>query len=1091
MCKTIILFFLFLILIINKIGYAKIPDEEYIKEELRQIQNNKNIHDKEIFIKVLMSTMNSINEFKLSQKKIYEYNKEINNFPNLIYKLHREISQESENIKDDFISDSNLNQYLLKINANLVYLDNKLQNEIARNLNNYISNIYQQQLETFKKLNHIEQKLQSFLPYTKLDRIRYNELRAKQAALKLKIEELSLAQLNNNNLQELSRLRIELLRTRYDNVNRKLQLLRNNLNIITQKESETVNLHTEILIGQFGILPELINNQLKINRELSIQLKQQSNKMNLITSHQRHVISQIIKVKKILINLREQVQWLNKSPALGEILRAQLHKLPGIPKSQQLDSDMAQLRIQRLYFEELIQKLIKLSEKIKYDDLSINREYKDILNIQINNQRNLLNFLITGCDTQILELTKIKVDQFQLEKIIKEIKDTAHRHLFWVADINPIDFSFLIHVGKDINRLLNFDVFSQILCAFGIIFKNRNIFILLLFALLLIGFNLSSRKHYYMFLENSSKKIGKVNHDRFSITLISFLWSLLMSSSAPIFWITLGYGLKCTWNYPAAVAIGHGIISTTPMLWIFISCSYFSLPKGLFIAHFFWSEKKVKLSLRYYIFYIGIIVPLTMSLIFFNNYREGEFISTLGRVCFILICIFLALMTGNLKQAGLPLYLDKNGNSNNIINNSLWNFIICSPIIASISSCIGHLSASQTLLVRLETSVFIWFVLLVIYHIIRRWMFIQRRRIDFERAKQRRNEILAQRNRINNEEDIFHLSTDESHEIDDNLINLDVISAQSLRLIRSILTLIALLSLILLWSELHPAFAFLDNIILWNITYIIKGTEDIESITLRSIFILILILIITTQMVRNFPALLELALIQHLDLTPGTGYAIITMTRYSIILLGTLIGFYVIGIEWSKLQWLIAALGVGLGFGLQEIFANFISGLIILFEKPIRIGDTITIRNFTGSITKINTRATTISDWDKKEVIVPNKAFITEQLVNWSLSDTITRVVLNVPAPSYVKIEKITDILVSSATSCSLVLKSPSPEVFLVELKQGILIFELRLYALEISHRMLLKHQVHSIILKKYKENNIELPCIPIIIKSEKEIFKK
>jgi potassium efflux system protein len=90
----------------------------------------------------------------------------------------------------------------------------------------------------------------------------------------------------------------------------------------------------------------------------------------------------------------------------------------------------------------------------------------------------------------------------------------------------------------------------------------------------------------------------------------------------------------------------------------------------------------------------------------------------------------------------------------------------------------------------------------------------------------------------------------------------------------------------------------------------------------------------------------------------------------------------------------------GLGFGLQEIFANFISGLIILFEKPIRIGDTVTIRDLTGSVTRINTRATTISDWDRKEIIVPNKAFITEQFINWSLSDSVTRVVLTMPAPA-------------------------------------------------------------------------------------------
>jgi potassium efflux system protein len=83
-------------------------------------------------------------------------------------------------------------------------------------------------------------------------------------------------------------------------------------------------------------------------------------------------------------------------------------------------------------------------------------------------------------------------------------------------------------------------------------------------------------------------------------------------------------------------------------------------------------------------------------------------------------------------------------------------------------------------------------------------------------------------------------------------------------------------------------------------------------------------------------------------------------------LIGGLVGFSMIGIEWSKLQWLVAALGVGLGFGLQEIFANFISGLIILFEKPIRIGDTVTIRDLTGSVTH-QYPATTISDWDQRD----------------------------------------------------------------------------------------------------------------------------
>lgn len=91
-----------------------------------------------------------------------------------------------------------------------------------------------------------------------------------------------------------------------------------------------------------------------------------------------------------------------------------------------------------------------------------------------------------------------------------------------------------------------------------------------------------------------------------------------------------------------------------------------------------------------------------------------------------------------------------------------------------------------------------------------------------------------------------------------------------------------------------------------------------------------------------------------------------------------------LGVSWDKLQWLAAALSVGLGFGLQEIFGNFVSGLIILFERPVRIGDTVTIGTYSGTVSKIRIRATTITDFDRKEVIIPNKAFVTERLINWS-----------------------------------------------------------------------------------------------------------
>lgn len=96
-----------------------------------------------------------------------------------------------------------------------------------------------------------------------------------------------------------------------------------------------------------------------------------------------------------------------------------------------------------------------------------------------------------------------------------------------------------------------------------------------------------------------------------------------------------------------------------------------------------------------------------------------------------------------------------------------------------------------------------------------------------------------------------------------------------------------------------------------------------------------------------------------------------------------------------------------------------------------------TIRDLTGSVTKINTRATTISDWDRKEIIVPNKAFITEQFINWSLSDSVTRVVLTIPAPSEANSEEVTQILLTAAQRCSLVIDNPAPEVFRLTCSRG------------------------------------------------------
>lgn len=1066
---------------------ATIPDAKQITQELEQAKAAKPAQLEAI--EVLQTALNSLEERKGSLERAKQYQHVIDNFPNLSATLRAQLN----NLRDEprgvppEMSTEALNQEVLQVNSQLLDKTREAQQEQerAKEIADSLSQLPQQQNDARRRLNEIERRLGAAGGSSSLSQAQSLSMQVESSKLKALVNELELAQLSANNRQELARLRSELAEKQSQQLDTYLQALRNQLNSLRQREAERALESTELLAENSVGLPEGIVEQFKVNRELSQALNQQAQRMDLVASQQRQADSQTLQVRQALNTLREQSQWLGVSNMLGEALRAQVARLPEMPKPQQLDTEMAQLRVHRMRYEELLNKHSQLRQIRQVDGQPRTAEQNRILDAQLRTQRELLNSLLQGSDTLLLELTKLKVSNSQLEDALKEVNEATHRYLFWTADVGPLLLSWPVDLVQDLRRLISLDTFSQLGKAGIMMLTNKETLLPLFGALVLVGFSLYSRQPFNRFLERSASRVGKVTQDHFSLTLRTVFWSILVASPLPVLWATLGYSLQEAWPYPLAVAIGNGVTATVPLLWVVMICAAFARPNGLFVAHFGWPHNRIAKAMRYYLMSIGLIVPLIMAVIMFDNLNDREFFGSLGRLCFILICGALALVTLSLKKAGIPLYLDKEGNGDNMVNSLLWNMLMGAPLIAILAAVVGYLATAQALLARLETSVAIWFLLLVIYHVIRRWMLIQRRRLAFDRAKHRRAEMLAQR--VRGEEEPAHSSSLEGAvDIDESEIDLDAISAQSLRLVRSILMLIALLSVIVLWSEIHSAFGFLENISLWDVTSTVQSVESLKPITLGAVLIAILVFIITTQLVRNLPALLELALLQHLDLTPGTGYAITTITKYLLMLIGGLVGFSMIGIEWSKLQWLVAALGVGLGFGLQEIFANFISGLIILFEKPIRIGDTVTIRDLTGSVTKINTRATTISDWDRKEIIVPNKAFITEQLINWSLSDSVTRVVLTIPAPADANSEEVTQILLTAAQRCSLVLNNPPPEIFLVDLQQGIQIFELRIYAAELGHRMPLRHDIHQLILAGFYEHGIDIPFPPFQMRLER-----
>jgi potassium efflux system protein len=188
-----------------------------------------------------------------------------------------------------------------------------------------------------------------------------------------------------------------------------------------------------------------------------------------------------------------------------------------------------------------------------------------------------------------------------------------------------------------------------------------------------------------------------------------------------------------------------------------------------------------------------------------------------------------------------------------------------------------------------------------------------------------------------------------------------------------------------------------------------------------------------------------------------------------------IVGFNSLGVGWSKVQWLATALTFGLAFGLQEIFANFVSGLIILFERPIRVGDVVTVDDVSGVVSRVRIRATTITNWDRKEYVIPNKEFITGRLLNWTLTDKVNRIVINVGVAYGTDTEQARQIMLKICREHPQILADPPTEVSLEGFGDSALNFVVRTFLPNLDNRLEVIHQLHTEINRAFRDAGIEI----------------
>jgi potassium-dependent mechanosensitive channel len=250
-------------------------------------------------------------------------------------------------------------------------------------------------------------------------------------------------------------------------------------------------------------------------------------------------------------------------------------------------------------------------------------------------------------------------------------------------------------------------------------------------------------------------------------------------------------------------------------------------------------------------------------------------------------------------------------------------------------------------------------------------------------------------------------------------------------------------------------------------------------VSLMDLFAAAAIATVTVVGIQTVPGLLEVAVLKRMPLDNGMRYAIVAVTRHAIAIVGLVLAAGSMGIGWPKVQWLAAAITFGLGFGLQEIFANFVSGLIVLFERPIRVGDTVTVGDITGIVSRIRMRATTITDGDRKELIVPNKEFITAKLVNWTLSDSVTRLVVRLAIAYGSDTQLVQRLLLRVAAETPTVLRSPGAKAVFMGFSDKALEFELRVFVGSVEGLLPTRHQLNMGIESAFRTAGVDL-AIPL-----------
>jgi potassium efflux system protein len=777
--------------------------------------------------------------------------------------------------------------------------------------------------------------------------------------------------------------------------------------------------------------------------------------------------------------LQEMVDKVGATDEIGQLLRNQLALLPDIPELR-AEIDALQDRISRVQLRliELNDRRSRLADIDAYAETLLaeagkqpaSPERREELLVEIRQlleaRKTLVGKLINEYEQYYSPLLTLTEQKRALVDKAEALRTFINERVLWIPSTAPVGLADLSELVAAARRVVDPGTWMVL----GEALRHdaaRNPVAVGLGVLILGALVVGRRK-----LSGMARRLDAAVKQEFPGKMWMTLWSLVLvvlkAATGPAIVAFVGWRLS-SGGGPNSMAdsVGAGLrfvaICWLPLAVLRQLCR----AKGLGEVHFRWSAdalKRVRSSL---------VTPLLIGLplLFIVAASATDSLAAerggVGRLAAIVALVGLGGYLAVLLRPGGSVHEGLAARQKDSWLASLWRFwyllVVGVPVALGVIAAMGYYYTTLQLSMRLVEQAW-WILALILLHgVLIRSVFIGRRRLTMREIETRRAIQEEKRKRQAEGEETGDLVAEAQPEH----VDLAAVNEQTRSLVRWIMLTLFVVGTWMIWDDVLPALGILREVTLWS--------AGESTVTLANLATAVIVIALTVAAARNVAGILEITILQRFHAEAGLRYAVNALARYAIIVVGIVMAFNSIGVGWSQVQWLVAAMTVGLGFGLQEIFANFVSGLIILFERPIRVGDIVTVGGVTGTVSRIRIRATTITDWDRREMVLPNKDFITGQLINWTLSDSVIRVVVPVGIAYGSNTRLARKLLLDVASRAERVLDDPPPQAYFIEFGDSTLNFELRVHVNGLQDFLQVRNDVLSMVDDIFREHDIEI----------------